>query len=331
MNLNSQGISIIIPVYNVEKYLQRCLESILVQTYQNFEVILVDDGSTDNSGVICDEYAHKDKRIKTIHCKNGGPSKARNIGLDEVKTAWVTFIDSDDYLTPKYLENFLKHNNTDIYTQVVQGYYTIGHNGTEDDTLYPCTLYEYHVAEIGKHSSYIEKNNLLYNWAVWCKIFSIDIIRKNNIRFEEDLWCSEDGLFWHNYLCCIKKVIYIEEQGYFYYCPRIYNSVSRNGAHKFTTQNFITLSRNYKQISEILPKKFCMSRKYASFLKMYYLNNYYKAILTSKELASEQHEKLKEIRPSKAYIVFNAKGLVFWFINLFPINFTRFLFSLIRR
>lgn len=330
MTTESQGISIIIPVYNVEKYLHRCLKSILEQTYSNFEVILVNDGSTDKSGAICDEYSRNDKRIKTVHCKNGGPSKARNIGLNEVKKQWVTFVDSDDYLTPEYLENFLKYNSTDIYTQIVQGYQTVGYNGIENDTLYPGTLYEYHVAEIGKRSSYIENNNLLYNWAVWCKIFSIDIIRKNNIRFEDELWCCEDGLFWHNYLCYIKKIIFIKEQGYFYYCPRAYNSVSRNGAHKFTTENFITLSRDYKKISNILPERFCMSRKYASFLKMYYLNYYYKAILTSKELTSEKYNTLKAIRPPKGYIIFSAKGLVFWFLNLFPIKITRFLFSIIK-
>lgn len=330
MTTKLQGISIIIPVYNVEKYLQRCLESVLAQTYSNFEVILVNDGSTDNSGAICDEFAKKDKRIKTIHCKNGGPSKARNIGLDEVKTKWVTFVDSDDYLTPEYLNNFVKYNNIDIHTQVIQGYQTIGYNGEKDDTLYPSTLYEYHVAAIGKHSQYIENNNLLYNWAVWCKIFSIDIIRENNIRFEEDLWCSEDGLFWHNYLCCIKKIIFIEEQGYFYYCPRVYNSVSRNGAHKITTDNFITLSRNYKRISRILPERFSMSKKYASFLKMYYLNYYFKAILTPSKLTKEQYDVIKEIRPSKGYIILSNKGLVFWLLNLFPIKITRFLFSLIK-
>ena len=330
MTTKPQGVSIIIPVYNVEKYLQRCLESVLAQTYSNFEVILINDGSTDNSGNICEEYALKDNRIRVIHCINEGPSKARNIGLDEVNTQWVTFVDSDDYLTPEYLENFFKYNSTDIYTQIVQGYQTVGYNGIENDTLYPSTLYEYHVAKIGKRSSYIEDNNLLYNWAVWCKIFSIEIIRKNNLKFEEDLWSCEDGLFWHNYLCCIKKIIFIEEQGYFYYCPRVYNSVSRNGAHKFTTDNFITLSRNYKRISQILPARFSMSKKYASFLKMYYLNYYFKAILTPQKLTKGQYDVLKEIRPSKGYIILNNKGLVFWLLNLFPIKITRFLFSIIK-
>ena len=241
--MDLHGISIIIPVYNVEKSLRRCLDSILAQTYSNFEVILVNDGSTDSSGLICDEYANKDKRICVIHSENFGPSRARNIGLDVVKTPWLTFIDSDDYVTPEYLDNFFKYNNIDITTQVIQGYYTVGYNGIEDDTLYPSTLYEHHIVLEGKRSLYIEKKNILYNWAVWCKIFSIDIIRKNNIRFEEDIWCGEDGLFWHNYLCYVKKIIFIKEQGYYYYCPRKYNSVSRDGGSKLTIDNLIIFAR----------------------------------------------------------------------------------------
>lgn len=324
-------ISIIIPVYNVEKYLRRCLDSVIAQTYPNFEVILVNDGSTDNSGVICDEYLQKDKRICVIHAKNSGPSCARNIGLDVVKTPWVTFIDADDYVTPKYLENFFKYNRADVDTQVVQGYYTIGSKGVDDDTLYPSTLYESHIVEVGRRSAYIEDRNLLYNWAVWSKVFSVEIIRKNNIRFEEDIWSGEDGLFWHNYLCYVNKIIFIQEQGYYYYCPRIYNSVSRNGGRKLTTENLITFASNYKRISNILSERFCMSSKYASFLKMYYLNNYYKAVLLSDNLTTEQCEKLTRIRPPKNYIVFTIKGFTFWVINLFPVKFIRSLFRIISR
>lgn len=92
-------ISVIVPIYNVEKYLQECLDSIINQTYKNLEIILVDDGSTDNSGIICNEYAKKDNRIKVIHKKNGGLSSARNAGMDECSVGgYITFVDSDDWL-----------------------------------------------------------------------------------------------------------------------------------------------------------------------------------------------------------------------------------------
>lgn len=97
-------ISLVIPVYNVEKYLDKCVQSVLAQTYDNFEVILVDDGSTDNSGKMCDEYAEKDSRITVYHKPNGGLSDARNFGVEHCNADLVSFIDSDDYVTADYLE-----------------------------------------------------------------------------------------------------------------------------------------------------------------------------------------------------------------------------------
>lgn len=97
-------ISLVIPVYNVEKYLDKCIQSVLAQIYKNFEVILVDDGSTDNSGKMCDEYAEKDSRITVYHKPNGGLSDARNFGVEHCNAELVSFIDSDDYVTADYLE-----------------------------------------------------------------------------------------------------------------------------------------------------------------------------------------------------------------------------------
>lgn len=102
--MNSELISIIIPVYKVETYLVRCIESVLNQTYQNIEIILVDDGSPDRCPDICDECAKKDNRIKVIHKENGGLSDARNCGVERANGAYITFIDSDDYIAPDYIE-----------------------------------------------------------------------------------------------------------------------------------------------------------------------------------------------------------------------------------
>ena len=110
-------VSIIVPVYNVEAYLRRCLDSLINQTYQNLEIILVDDGSTDNSPAICDEYAAKDGRVRVFHKENGGVSSARNLGLDKMTGEWVSFVDSDDYLHLQFVEVFLSEaekNEADI-------------------------------------------------------------------------------------------------------------------------------------------------------------------------------------------------------------------------
>lgn len=102
------NVSIIIPVYNVEPYLERCINSILAQTYANIEIILIDDGSTDRSPQICDEYATKDNRIVVIHKKNGGQGEARNQGLDICKGDYISFVDSDDWVEPTYIDELLK-------------------------------------------------------------------------------------------------------------------------------------------------------------------------------------------------------------------------------
>ncbi|MCI6187323.1 MAG: glycosyltransferase [Spirochaetia bacterium] len=110
-------ISIIVPIYNVEKYIYRCVDSILSQTFTDFECILIDDGSTDNCSVICDEYAKKDTRIKVIHQKNSGVSAARNAGLDAAKGEYITFVDSDDWVNLNFLQEQyadIKNNNADI-------------------------------------------------------------------------------------------------------------------------------------------------------------------------------------------------------------------------
>ena len=101
-------ISVIVPVYNTEQYLHRCVDSILAQTFTDFELILVDDGSPDNSGAICDEYAGKDQRIHVIHQSNGGRGLVRNAALNWIQTnsdsKWIAFVDSDDWIHPQYLE-----------------------------------------------------------------------------------------------------------------------------------------------------------------------------------------------------------------------------------
>ena len=108
-------ISVIVPVYNVEKYIKKCLDSIIYQTYKNIEIILVDDGSTDNSGIICDVYKERDKRIKVIHKKNNGVSAARNTGIENANGKWISFVDSDDWIDKNYFEILIsKIYNNDI-------------------------------------------------------------------------------------------------------------------------------------------------------------------------------------------------------------------------
>ena len=110
-------ISIIVPVYNVEKYIRRCIDSLITQTFKSIEILLIDDGSKDNSGAICDEYALKDDRVKAFHKKNGGVSSARNIGLDNATGTYIMFCDSDDYVDPTWCEK--------LYNSIIKrGFYS---------------------------------------------------------------------------------------------------------------------------------------------------------------------------------------------------------------
>lgn len=224
-------ISIIIPVYNVEKYLRRCIDSILSQTYTDFEAILVDDGSTDESGKICDEYALKDSRIKVIHKKNGGVSAARNSGLDVAVGEYVAFCDSDDYLSADYLEvifNSLKENNADCvvcnYTKVLENGEVVGGSN--------------HASSVNKISTksdaweYIIKNifgTQKHGWEACTRIFKNEIIQKNKIRFPTTCGnYAEDLAFVLNYSLYSSHVCSIDYSGYYYFLRD--NSMMRRSA-----------------------------------------------------------------------------------------------------
>ena len=203
--MEKNKISVVIPVYNASKYLSKCLDSVINQSYSNIEIILVNDGSTDNSGNICDEYANKDKRIKVVHKENGGVSSARNTGIDNTTGEYVTFIDSDDLVHPEYIRiladnlflalpvckiKYFKNDVSFIETKEI----TVGLN--KDNFIELCNM------------------NLLNTPC--CKLFDIDIIRKNKIYFDNSLSLGEDLLFNLEYLKYIDKITVIDNELYYY-------------------------------------------------------------------------------------------------------------------
>ena len=166
-------ISIIIPIYNVEKYLHCCINSVIRQTYKNLEIILIDDGSPDNCGKICDEYAKKDNRIKVIHKENGGLSSARNAGLDIAKGEYISFVDSDDYVAENFIEKLYKlckENDADI---AECDFYRIKAN--EKSMLYVSTT-----AVMNKELNCDDKL-LVGNVTTWRIMFNRQFIMLNNI------------------------------------------------------------------------------------------------------------------------------------------------------
>ena len=202
-------ISVIVPVYNVEKYLRECIDSIIRQTYKNIEIILIDDGSKDSSGQICDEYTKKDKRIKVIHQENRGVSSSRNLGIKKSNGKWITFVDSDDWLEDNFIEvlfNIAKRENADIS---ISGYNRVQNSKIEKINI---------STEIQEYNSYEYLIKTL-NPQTGLGFCHMRLIRKaviNNIQFDENLPVAEDALFNMQISTKINKAIHSNKNLYNY-------------------------------------------------------------------------------------------------------------------
>jgi glycosyltransferase involved in cell wall biosynthesis len=183
-------ISIIVPVYNVEKYLRECLDSIIAQSFTDWECILVDDGSKDSSPKICDEYAERDNRFRAIHKVNGGPSSARNLGIETACGDYIFFMDSDDYIEPDTLETMLgiatKHD-----TDVVVSAYDYK-NPSESGSWLPS---EHNIPVLSKDNEVIASAWFRFYWAPWNKLYRSSIIKIPNLKYNVNLNVGEDMLF----------------------------------------------------------------------------------------------------------------------------------------
>ena len=194
-------ISIIVPVYKVERYLPRCIESILRQTYTNFELILVDDGTPDRSGIICDRYAEKDSRIRVIHKENGGVSSARNAGIDAAQGEWITFIDSDDWVTDNYLSVLSKpfeYSDYDLTVGLLEfRYFTILKQTKKEACIFADCTDKTEVFDIISKMEFSGPTH---------KLFSKMIIEQNNLRFPVKIAVAEDAIFVKRYLQKCEKI-----------------------------------------------------------------------------------------------------------------------------
>lgn len=200
-------ISVIVPVYKVEQYIGRCIESILAQTFRDFELIIVDDGSPDNSGAICDEYADKDNRIKVIHKKNGGVSSARNAGIEVATGEWLCFVDGDDIIAPTYLSDFDLRDEADIY---IQGYVKICSGAVVEHHNFK----GFNKKGLFEIISYAEENSIINSPCF--KLFRRGIIDKFGIKFDANISYGEDHLFSLEYILHICSAHYTYGEGYMY-------------------------------------------------------------------------------------------------------------------
>lgn len=207
-------ISVIIPCYRVEEYLPKCINSIIKQTYGNLEIFLVDDGSPDNCGLICDEYAKKDARIKVIHKKNGGLSDARNVAIDIAKGEYITFVDSDDYVTDDYVESLYKllvENNAQMsITRCIpflEGTFPVNTKQTRITKVFNtsdaliCLFYQKY-----------------FDNAAWAKMYHCSLFR-SGIRYPKG-WLYEDLPTTYKLVMLSNKIAFSNYENYYYLLRR---------------------------------------------------------------------------------------------------------------
>lgn len=243
--VNDIEISIIVPVYNVEKYIRECIDSILEQTFSNFELILVDDGSTDHSAYICDEYNNLDKRITVIHKENGGLSSARNAGLDIARGRFITFIDSDDFIDKEFCKSMLKKmvdSNADIvicdFVRFESIPIILEKNSAKTNEKYLDGL-------VACEELYSDK---AVKFTIVCgKVYKSDLFK--NLRFPLGK-IHEDEFLIHKLYYYSKKIIEIPNQ--FYYYRIHYNSITMQ---RFSIKRYDAIEALDQRISFFKEKK----------------------------------------------------------------------------
>ena len=211
-------ISIIIPVYNTEKYIRRCVDSVIAQSYKDWELILVDDGSTDGSGKICDEYAVRYDKVFVWHTNNRGASHARNIGINHAKGELISFVDSDDWIVEQYVETLINvSENIDLV------YFASNQIFENGDVINRIPKPEMIKGRVGIEQKLLSlkygKIGDVFGWT-WAKCFRKSIIEKYNIRFIENITFREDEIFTMDYCKYINSLIVIDKP---LYCYRVRN------------------------------------------------------------------------------------------------------------
>ncbi len=255
-------ISIIVPVYNVEKYLNKCVDSILKQTYTNMEVILVDDGSKDKSGAICDEYEKIDSRVRAIHKQNGGVCSARNVALSESKGEWVAFIDSDDWIESDYVEQLYECAVQTKADVVACGYNRVTGKNKESINNSGNTM------ELSSKEFLIKVLNPQTGMG-FChmKLYSKESLK--GVLFDTNLVVGEDALFNEQVVLNIEKVCMLEKSLYNY---RInLNSVVKRYDKEYANKYLKSMKVNKEYLSSLYENDSEIMQNYYNFVAFHVL------------------------------------------------------------
>lgn len=294
-------VSIIVPIYKTERFLRKCVDSILSQTYTTIEVILVDDGSPDNCGRICEEYAKSDARVKVIHKQNAGLSEARNTGIDTANGKYILFVDSDDYLENQTIEMLI--DGASGKRLPVIGYkllYTNSDKVSVPEQAYGCfeTLRSY---LLSFHELFATK----FNFA-WGKLYDFSIIQKHSLRFEKGLSLGEDVIFNLQYYNYCNGFDLIQYNGYVY-CQHGSSSLSKVYNPKMLDWNEYA----YNSIKDYLNSHNALTpTNYAHFMRNVYGNYAYCFRLIALNKGLSLRDKISSLTKYRSTGIFDESLIV---------------------
>lgn len=259
-------ISVIIPVYNVEHYLKRCVDSVLYQENVSFEIILVDDGSTDSSGMICDKYASEYPEIKCIHTKNAGPSTAKNVGYDVAVGNYVAFIDSDDKIKPDMFSQMLQSGYQHDADIVCCNYIQIDEKGNYSHTEHTDKEYVLNQDEAIKAILIKDK---IYSQC-WTKIYKRATMQENGVRNTEGLKTEEDFIYNIQAFACSKTVCIVDKPLYIY--THRSKSLSKDYYRDHISQYIDNRILRLELVDDIIHKRFPHLQEYSTYHSIFYYN-----------------------------------------------------------
>ena len=279
-------LSLIIPVYNGEKKIEKCLQSLRNIKDYDVEFVIINDGSVDNTSLICEQYVKEDHRFRLINQANGGVSKARNTGIKESQGKYIGFVDADDEITNEF------NNIIGVLNLEECSMFAFSHGQKMSESLEVVSRYLF---VPGKNKKSVLYNNYLsgHSNCVWNNIYRADIIKENKIQFPEDMSMGEDSVFNAKYLKHCNEVFYIDKVGYIYYVDN--NESASNAGKASYLKDFIKIYDNFQKLYDSCD---CENVKF-NFYGAYYINKIYAIIRNHGEQISRQDR--KNFRESAIY------------------------------
>ncbi len=325
--MEKELISIIVPVYNSEKYLSECIESILCQTYSNFEIVLINDGSTDSSLDICKKYMAKDNRVILVNKSNSGVSPSRNVGIEKAKGNWITFVDSDDFLSENYLLNFLPNNFADVLLALQPTYTYIG------NSIKPIVHFnnDRTFVSLRSCSDYYLIDNILNYGTISGKLYNRNAILKFGLKFDENIENHEDSIFFYEYMSHIdNSLLYISNAEKYFYRIDFNNKVESLSKRLPLPEKMIRATKMvivlYNEIIEkynIPCEKLYETENFIQYLKMRCVKSVFK-YSNDNVLCKAVLNSISKNDISKYYAPSSVKGHILKYLVLLPNKFSSF-------